>query len=130
MITRGAGESGAESEISGTIAINATWSEDIYFFDADTGAAMDISNLDFEFQFRSSQADTGAAVTLSITAGTLSLEVDSGSVTSILRITVDPGTFTAYAGDMIADLVAIDATDNVTLYGHGIVTFTNNPVAV
>lgn len=121
-----AGQSGAESDISGTIAINATWSEDIYFFDSD-GAAMDISNLDFEFQFRSDAEDTGATITLSTADTTLTLVADSGSVISILRILVDPGTFTAYVGDMVADLVATDATDNVTLYGHGIVTFTNNP---
>lgn len=126
MIQKGAGQSGAESEISGVIAINATWSEDIYFFDSD-GAAMDISNLDFEFQFRSNETDTGAAVTLSTDDSTLTAVADGGSVISILRINVDPGTFTAYVGDMVADLVAIDSTDIVTLYGHGIVTFTNNP---
>ncbi len=125
-LSRGAGQSGAESEISGTIAINATWSEDIYFFDT-SGAAMDISNLDWEFQFRSDETDAGAVVTLSTADTTLSIVADSGSVFSILRITADPGTFTAYVGDMVADLVATDASDNVTLYGHGIVNFTNNP---
>lgn len=129
MTAVSAGQSGAESEISGTIAANATWSEDIYFFDTD-GSAVDISNLTFEFQFRSSQDDTGAAVTLSTDDATLSLVADTGSVVSILRINSAAGTFSSYEGDMIADLVAIDVSNTVILYGHGVVTFTNNPVAV
>lgn len=90
---------------------------------------MDISDLDWEFQFRRSPDDTGANITLSTDAGTLSIVADSGSVDSILRITADPGTFSAYVGDMIADLVATDVSGNVTLYAHGVVTFANNPAA-
>lgn len=128
-LARGAGDSGAECEVSGTIPIYATWNEDLYFFDPD-GVAMDISDMDWEFQFRCDQASTGADVTLSITAGTLSIENDGGSVPSILRIAVDPGTFSSYPGDMIATLVGVDVADVVTLYAHGVVTFSNNGVAV
>ena|ERR1051325_2892227 len=128
-ISRGAGQSGAECDLSGVIAINASWNEDIYFFDAD-GAAVDISDLDWSFQFRTSPDATSADVTLSTVAGTLTVEDDNGSVSSILRISADPGTFTNYEGDMIADLIAVDADDVVTLYAHGVVTFANNPVAV
>ena len=123
------GQSGAENVISGTIPIYATWTEDIYFFDSD-GAAMDLTNLSFEFQFRQTQTDVGAAVTLSTDDGTLTITADSGSINSILRISADPATFSAYEGDMVADLVAVDASNVVTLYGHGVVTFTNNPVAI
>lgn len=128
-LARNAGQSGAETVVTGTIPIYATWTEDIYFFDPD-GAAMDISDLDFQFQFRCSGTNTGADVTLSITGGELSIVDDGGSIPSILRINANPGTFSSYVGDMIADLVAIDASDNVTLYAHGVVAFTNNPVAI
>lgn len=125
-----AGQSGAECEISGTIPIYATWSEDIYFFDPSDGSAMDLTGMDFEFQFRCDPSQTSAAVTLSTDAATLSLELDSGSVRSILRISAAAGTFSAYDGDMIADLVGIDQSGTVILYGHGVVSFRNNPVAV
>lgn len=129
MIARGAGQSGAESEISGAIPIFAHWSEDIYFFDPSDGGAMDLTGLEFYFQFRSSADQTNADVTLS-TDSELSLELDGGSVRSILRINCASGRFSNYAGDMIADLVGVDQSGNETLYGHGVVTFTNNPVAI
>lgn len=119
----------AECVVSGEISIHATWTEDIYFRDPD-GAAMDISALDFQFQFRDDPSKTGADVTLSIDSGELSIVEDSGSVDSILRITVDPARFSAYPGNMVADLIAIDTGGNVTHYAHGVVTFCNDPVAV
>lgn len=128
-LLRSNGASGAETEISGTIAANATWSEDIYFFDQD-GAAIDLTDLDFYLQFRCDPGATSADVTLSTTGGELSIEDDDGSVASILRISADAGTFSNYEGDMIVDLVAVDPSDNVTLYGHGIVSIRNNPVAI
>lgn len=128
-ISRAAGSSGAESKISGEISIYATWNEDIYFFDPSDGSAMGLTGIDFELQFRKDAGQTSADVTLSITAGTLSLQDDSGSVKSILRIAAPAGTFTNYEGDMIADLVAQDVSDNVIHYGHGIVSFRNDPVA-
>lgn len=121
--------SGAECSVSGTISIYAKWSEDIYFYDPD-GAAMDISDLDFYFQFRRCQDQTSADVTLSTDAGTLSIEENDGSVESILRISADAATFSSFPGDMIADLVAVDQSGDETHYAHGVVTFTNDPVAV
>lgn len=120
--------SAAESVISGEISVFATWTEDIYFRDPD-GAAMDITGLDFSFQFRRDGCQTSADVTLSTDAGTLSIEEDDGSVDSILRISAAAGTFSSYPGDMIADLVGVDQSGNVTHYGHGIVSFRNDPVA-
>lgn len=129
MTARTVGQSGAECEVSGTVAIHATWSEDIYFF-TPGGAAMDISEMEFELQFRDSLISDSAVITLSTIGGELTIETDEGSIASILRISADPGTFSSYPGDLVTDLVAIDSDDNVTLYAHGVVTFTNNPVAV
>jgi hypothetical protein len=129
MTARTAGQSGAEAEASGTIAINATWSEDIYFRTPD-GAAMDLTGLEFEFQFRTSPNADSAVKTLSTSGGELTIETDDGAVDSILRISVDPGAFASYPGDLVADLVAIDGDENVTLYAHGVISFTNNPVSV
>lgn len=127
MIT--AGQSAAETAISGEISIYATWTEDLYFYEPD-GTAMDLDGLTFYLQFRCDPSQTDADVTLSTTAGTLSLVDDSGSVTSILRISAAAGTFDQYEGDMICDLLAVDQSSNKTHYGHGIVSFRNDPVAI
>jgi hypothetical protein len=129
MTARTAGQSGAEAELSGTIAINATWSEDIYFRTPD-GAAMDLTGLDFELQFRTSPDTDTTVKTLSITGGELSIETDDGAVDSILRISVTAGAFASYPGDLVTDIVAIDGSGAVTLYAHGIVSFVNNPSPV
>lgn len=128
-LARSKGPSGAESEVSGAIAIYADWNEDIYFRDPSTGTAMDLTGLSFQFQFRCNPNSVSADVTLSTSNGMLSIQEDSGSVDSILRIAAPRGTFSAYQGDMIADLIATDVSNQVTLYAHGIVTFTNNPVS-
>ena len=127
-IARGAGRSGAESDISGVVAAFTHWSEDQYFYEPD-GSQMDLTGLIFYFQFRRSADQTGADVTLS-TTGNLSIVASTSGTSCILRISVPSGTFSAYTQDMIADLVAVDSTGNETLYGHGVVTFTNNPVTV
>ena len=119
-------DTGALFEISGTVATNATWSEDIYFSEA--GAAMDISDLDWKMTFRQDPLSDSADVTLSISAGTLSIVADSNGDTRILRISVPAGTLNSYSGDFTADLASQDAADAVILWGHGIVTLTLNPV--
>jgi hypothetical protein len=130
MIARGTGPSGAECEMSGVVPIYAYWSEDIYFFDPD-GAAMDLTVLTIKLQFRRSASQTSADVTLSTGGAGITLVADEGSVTSIARIGVEASDlFSSYDGDMIADLIAIDGSGNATLYAHGVVTMTNNPVAV
>lgn len=128
-LLRTAGASAAETVVSGEISIYATWQEDIYFFDPD-GSAMDISAVDFFFQFRTDPMATDADVTLSTDAATMSIVTDSGSVQSILRIAAPAGTFDQYEGDMIADLVGVDTSSNVTHYAHGVVSFRNDPVAL
>lgn len=130
---------GAETTISGEVSVNATWAEDIYFFDPD-GAAMDISDLDFQLQFRHTgttydygwvaPSSTASAEVVLSTDDDLSLVADEGAIISILRIEVAVGHFQNYAGDMIADLVAIDGDDRVIHYGHGVVSFRANPATV
>lgn len=129
MLRRTAGGTGAECILSGDISIYAKWTEDIYFRDPESGDGEDISGLSFYLQFRVDPSQTSADVTLSTVDGTLSIQEDSGSVDSILRISAAAGTFSNYEGDMIADLVAVDQNDNETHYAHGIVTFHNDPVA-
>lgn len=122
----------AERVIDGEVSVYATWSEDIYFRHRDADdveTSFDISDLDFYLQFRRSENQTSADVTLS-TADSLSIVADDDGVESILRISVDSGTFSNYIGDMICDLVAVDSLGAKTHYGHGVVTFLNDPVSI
>jgi hypothetical protein len=120
----------SEAGISGEISANSDWNEDIYFFDSD-GDALSLTGLTFYMQFRCDPAQTSADVTLSTTAGTLSLEVDGGSVTSILRIDVGDDVFTSYAdSDMVVDIVAVDSSSVKTHYGHGTISVLNDPATI
>lgn len=113
--------------MSGTVATNATWAEDIYFTEA--GAAFDLTDLDFKMTFRCEADNASADFTLSIDDGTLSIVADSDSgIDRVLRITVAAGTLNSYEGDYIADLASQDADGVVTLWAHGIVSFRPNPV--
>lgn len=119
----------AECQITGEISANADWNEDIYFFGPD-GSAQDLTDLDFYMQFRCDPKQDAADITLSTDDGTLSLEDDGGSVTSILRITVADGVFSNYIGDMILDIVSVDAAGTKTHCGHGVVTILNDPATI
>lgn len=123
-IARTAGESGALFQVYGVIPVNASWNEDIYF--REDGIASNISTYEFKITLRCSEAETSATATIDMTNG-LSIENDSNGTPSILRVTVDAGYFNAYSGDYICDIAAIDSSDNVTLFAHGIVTLRNNP---
>lgn len=123
-IAREYGDSGALFEMSGTVPINATWSEDIYFQEA--GSAMDLTGLSFKLTLRSSQDSDSAHYTLSTAAGTLSITTDDDDV-EVLRISVARGTFTD-TGNFIADLASQDGAGSVTHWAHGIVSLRNNPV--
>lgn len=125
-LARTAGQSGALFEISGEIANNATWYEDIYF--SESGAPLNISGLTWKMTFRADPNSDSADLTLS-TDDSLSIEDDDDGYHRILRINVTAGNLSSYVGDYICDLAAQDSDDKVTLYAHGIVTFTRNPVA-
>ena len=126
-LARSTGEAGALFEVSGTVATNATWAEDIYFTEA--GAPFDISELDWKMTFRRSGGNTSADITLSIAAGTLTVAVDDAGHPRILRIAVAAGALNAYEGDYIADLASKDGAGTVMLWAHGTISFRPNPVS-
>jgi hypothetical protein len=124
MITRGNGDHGALFDMSGSVPINATWSEDLYFQEA--GAAMDLTGLSFKLTLRADPEDDGATYTLSTDAGTLAVTTDADAV-EILRITAPPGTFSE-TGDFVADLASEDSSDVVMHWAHGTISLRKNPV--
>lgn len=120
--------SGALFEISGSVANNATWQESIYFTEA--GSPLDISGLDFKMTFRCNGNSTSADYTLSTDDGTLSIVTDADSgVDRILYINVSAGSLSGLLGDYVCDLASQDVADVVTLWAHGVVTFSPNPVS-
>lgn len=125
VLARDSGQSGALFDVQGTVPINATWSEDIYFLEA--GAGMDLTGLDFKMTLRCSAENTSADYTLSTDAGTLSIVADSNSINSILRVNVPAGTLTT-EGDYIADLASQDSDSKVLLWAHGVISLRQNPV--
>lgn len=125
-IARASGSSGALFEVSGTVPVNATWAEDIYF--TEDAAPFDLTDMSFKMTFRRSADQTSANYTLSTDDGTLSIEDDDDSYARILRINVPPGTFTE-TGDYIADLASEDTDNKVISWANGIVSFRNNPVS-
>lgn len=125
-LARDAQSSGALFELNGTVANNATWSEDIYF--TEEGSAMDISGLDWKMTFRSCGESDTADFTLAIGSGLSIVEDADAGVDRILRITVAPGTLSSYSGDYVCDLASQDVADVVTLWAHGTVSFRSNPV--
>lgn len=123
-----AGGHGARFDISGTLSNNATWYQDIYFYENDVG--MDISGLSFELQFRSNHDDTSAQVTLSTAASDLIITSVAGGVSNVLRINNVPYTrISALVGDYITDLVSKDDDDVLIHWGHGVMLFRQAPVA-
>lgn len=125
-LARDQGGSGAMFEVSGYVATNATWSEDIYF--TDEGSAMDISELDWKMTFRCAAENTTADFTLSL-SDYLSIEEDDDSgVERVLRIAVPAGQLSSYRGDYICDLASEDSQGVVALWAHGIISFRLNPV--
>src|SRR4051812_31522548 len=85
-LARNGGEAGALFDLAGTVATNATWSEDIYFTEA--GAPFDISDLDWKLTFRRDGEAASADMTLSTAAGTLAVAADDNGHARILRIDV------------------------------------------
>lgn len=118
-------QSGALFEISGQVSNGSTWAEDIWF--TEDGAAMDLTGLEFRLQLRCCRTDQ-IEQTLT-TADRLSIVTDSISgIDRILRITVPPSAMTQLSGDYFADLASKDASNEIKHWGHGVISFINDPI--
>jgi len=119
------GPSGALFNVEGTIARNATWAEDIYFYE--NGVGLDISLFDWKITLRADPEQDSADFTASISDG-LTIVSDNANVSSILRISVPPADISGLRGDYVID-IASQATDlSVICWAHGTISMTRNPV--
>jgi len=121
------GSGGAYFEVSGEVANNSTWQENIYFMEA--GAQMELTGLSFKMTLRCQPSDSTADYTLSTTDGTLSIVEDTDTgVSNILYINVPVGSLTGLCGDYVADLASEDQNGVVSPWAHGVISFRPNPV--
>ena len=131
MITRTA-QTGARSIISGSVSNGATWYEDVSMTE-DGSVIADADTWDWTMTFRTDRTSDTADLTLTTGAGTLN--VTQGADASTLEIRVPKASLTSMDGDYICDLVSLDTTDvaddsagRSIHWGHGTVTFLNQPI--
>lgn len=118
---------GAPYTISGVVSRNADWIESALLFDADGNQLTGVSADTWQLQLRCSEEDTSAALTLSTTAGTLT--VTEGATTS-LAIDCPKASMASLDGDYIADLVSKDSvTSDLTHRAHGVISFKTSPIS-
>ncbi len=124
--SRSDGQSGALFSVQGYVPRNATWMEDLYFYEG--GTPMVLAGLDFKMTFRLDPEQDNADLTLSTAAGTLVVTTDANLI-PILQIVVPASSLSAQRGDYTMDLALHDpVTSQVMHLAHGTVTFTRNPV--
>ena len=124
-LARTSGATGALFEVSGSVAHNSTWTEDIYFSEA--GTPVNLTGLSWKLTLRGDPRSDVADITLT-TSDYLSVADDADGYHRILRINVPAGSLSSYTGDYIADIASQDGSGVVTLWAHGIITLTRNPI--
>lgn len=121
------GAHAADNTVGGVISNGATWYETFQVKDQNGDDVTGLTSDTFQFQFRCSEDDDSAELTLSTTDGTLSVS-ESGGVTTV-TINVPQATIADMDGDYVADLVSKAASNSrLTHRAHGVVTFRNSPI--
>ena len=119
-------EGSAHNKISGFVSTGSTWSESFVIRDQDGDDVIDIDDHSYQMQFRKSDDDTSAELTITSAASQISAS-ESGGVTTI-SISVAQSAISSMEGDYVCDLVSKTGS-TLTHRGHGIVTFSTSPVA-
>lgn len=121
------GQTGARGIISGTVSNGATWWEDIEITENGT-VVTDADDWVWRLTIRESYDD---AIALTLTTADGTLTISQGASATTLQIRVAYTALSALDGDYIADLASLDTSttpDRVIHWGHGLVTFRNEPV--
>lgn len=118
----GADVSGAWFQITGSVAANASWNDDIQIWQV----GQDTTDLDFTLTLRCSE-NASPSVSLTTTAGDMSVVTVSGR--EVLRLAAPAGTLEGLSGNYIIDISSTDASSNVILWGHGTINIKNNPAS-
>ena len=131
-ITSRQSQTGARAILSGVVSNGSTWVEDVAMTEDGTVIAS-ADTWDWTMTFRTDRTSDSADLTLTTDAGTLN--VTQGADASTLEIRVAKASLSAMEGDYICDLKSLDTTDTTAdsagrsiHWGHGVVTFLNEPI--
>lgn len=125
---RGSNSHAADNHVSGVVSNGATWYETFQIKGQNGDNVTGLTSDTFQFQFRCSGDDDSAELTLSTTAGTLSVAEADGATT--VTINVPASSLSSMEGDYVADLVSKAASGGrLTHRAHGVVTFRNDPIS-
>jgi hypothetical protein len=131
ITSRGA-QTGARAILSGSVSNGATWVEDVSMTE-DGGAIANAEDWVWTMTFRTDRTSDSADLTLTTTAGTLT--ITQGADATTLEIRVAKASLSDMEGDYVCDLKSVDSSDTTDdsagrsiHWGHGIVTFLNEPI--
>ena len=116
----------AHNTITGIVSNGSTWSDSFVIRDQNGDDVTGITGHTFQFQFRRREDETSAVLTL--TSGASEVTVGESNGVTTITIAAAQSTIADMSGDYVADLVSKTGS-TITHRGHGVVTFTNSPVA-
>lgn len=129
---RGAGETGARGIIRGSVSNGVTWNEDIAITQDGTAIPGSPASWKWYLMVREDY-ETAPILTLTTTAGTLS--VTQGADSTTLSIRVPRASLTNIIGNYVVDIASVDTSDTSPdsagesiHWAHGDVEFRNEPV--
>lgn len=112
--------------VSGFVSTDASWIEE-YNFQVDGGVIdADADIWEWQFNFRAAVSDDSPALSLSTTAGTIT--VTNGADSTTVAINVPPDDLSDLEGDYIADMAYETAAGVRVHWAHGIISFRNEPI--
>jgi hypothetical protein len=123
-ITSRSGNTGARGLIFGPVSNGSSWHEDLEIT-RDGSAVSDAQDWEWQLKLRVNY-DESPDLALSTTDGTLT--ISQGAAATTVEIRVPYTSMSALEGDYIIDLASKDDDDRVIHWGHGMVTFRNEPV--
>jgi hypothetical protein len=121
-------QTGARGLISGVVSNGATWWEDVSLTEDGT-VITSADTWTWQMAFRSDPDSDATDLVLSTTDGTLAIAQAADETT--LQIRVAYTALSALEGDYICDLASLDTSTTpykLVHWGHGIVTFRNEPI--
>lgn len=132
--TRGSLQTAARGIVTGTIAGNASWYEDVEITEDGTAVAGSPTTWEWRLTLRKDATDTSSPILTLTTvdaagpSGIDTLTIVQGTSSTILQIRVP---FTSPqgidAGDYFIDIASQDTSARVIAWAHGLVTVTDEP---
>ena len=134
VISRGSLQTAARGIISGTIAGNASWYEDVDITEDGTAVAGTPTGWEWRLILRDAAIDDATTILTLTTvdnagpSGIDTLTISQGSTATTLQIRVPYTSMQGLdPGDYFIDLASKDTSDRVIAWAHGKITITDEP---